>query len=84
MENTRTDRIAVRFIPHRYEDGTGWLGIESTDGSVLPSSADSFFLLDLRPGMTYQDAKRLADVLNEHVQAFGQSRTMPPASDALM
>ena len=83
LEN-KTTRLNVIFIPHAYADGSAWLGIESTDGKVLPACADSFFGLDLKEGMTLEDAVWLASVLNEKVAFFGQTRMMSPASDRLM
>jgi hypothetical protein len=80
MIHARTARICVRFIPHTYDDGSGWLGIESTDGKVLPLAADSFFRLDLKRPMTFEDAVRIAAFLNERVEAFGQSQLLPPAN----
>jgi hypothetical protein len=76
--------IAVRFIPHKYADGSGWLCIESTDGKVLPGCADSFFSFDLRSGMTYEHAQRLADSLNAQIERFGQTRFFAPVSDLRM
>jgi hypothetical protein len=80
MLAVRTDWIAVRFIPHKYDDGSGWLGIEATDGKVLPLASDSFFRLDLKAGMSFDDARELAASLNQCIEAFGQSQLLPPAS----
>lgn len=55
-QNVCTDRIFVRFVGHPYEDGSAWLGIESTDGKVLPWAADSFFRLDVRKDLGRDDA----------------------------
>ena len=55
-ENVWTDRIFVRFVGHPYEDGSAWLGIESTEGKVLRCAADSFFRLDVRTDLGLDDA----------------------------
>jgi hypothetical protein len=84
MIGARTDRISVRFIPHKYDNGSGWLGIESTDGKVLPRATDSFFRLDLQGGMGFEDAVRLAAFLNAQIAAFGQTQLLAPGGDAPM
>lgn len=75
-QNVRTDRIFVRFVGHSYEDGSAWLGIESTDGKVLLCAADSFFRLDVRKLSGAMTRSRIAERLN--AESFGQSRILAP------
>lgn len=81
MLATRTDRISVRFIVHCYDDGTPWLGIESTDGKVLPMLADGFFRLELKDGTTWEEAGTIAEILNGAVRSLAVTRFMPPVNE---
>jgi len=81
MLTTRTDRISVRFIVHRYDDGTPWLGIESTDGKVLPMLADGFFRLELKAGTTWEEAGRIAEVLDAVVESLAVTRFLPAVNE---
>lgn len=77
-QNVRTDRIFVRFGRIFNKDGSAWLGIESTDGKVLPCAADSLFRPHLRKDLRHGDAVRIAERLNVEIESFGQSRIMAP------
>lgn len=66
--SSKTDRADYLFKVSQYGDGTPWIFLELRRSPNLPALGDGFLGLDLRPGTSFQEAKRIADFLNDHVE----------------
>jgi hypothetical protein len=68
MTESKTDRADYRFTVKEYGDGTPWIMFELRRAPDLPVLGDGFLGLDLRPGTSFEEAKRVASFLNDHVE----------------
>jgi hypothetical protein len=67
-----TERKQIRFTVKEYGDGTPWIMLEQSDGS-LKCIGDGFLGLDLKAQHTYEKAREIARYLNEHVAAVAHT-----------
>lgn len=65
--SSKTDRARYRFTVKEYSDGTAWIALEPLR-SNLPLLGDGFLGMDLPPGTSYEEAKRVASFLNDHIE----------------
>ena len=65
MAETRTERSNCRFVVQQ-NDGTPVLVVQLFQNTI-PALTQVLFGFDLLGGMLVQDAKKLAEMLNEHV-----------------
>ena len=71
------------FPTNTTTEAAGWVSSPRT-GRCYPAAAESFFRLDLKKGMTYEDAVQLAGIMNGQLDAVGQTRILAPASEMPM
>ncbi len=68
IENdTDTWDMPVHFKVCQYDEGGFWIMIEKVDDPTLPILSDGFLGIELREGVGAEEAKQLADLLDERV-----------------
>lgn len=77
MSEARTDRAHYRFTVKEYAGGTPWIMLELQREPDLPVLKDGFLGLDLRPGTSYEEAKRIADLLNDNIESVAATTSSP-------
>ena len=67
---TETTRSRFRFTVKQYGDGVSWLRLEPLNPRLLPELGEGFFGLDLKPGVSPEQARKLAALLYESVESM--------------
>jgi hypothetical protein len=65
-----TTRSRFRFTVKEHADGAPWLMLEPLNPRLLPESGDGFFGFDLKPGVSQEQARKLAALLYESVESM--------------
>jgi hypothetical protein len=77
---SKTDRADYLFKVSEHSDGTPWIFLELRRSPNLPVLGDGFLGLDLRPGISFEEAKRIAAFLNEHIDCVSATTFRQSAS----
>ena len=62
-----TDRGEYRCVVKEYASGAPWLAFEPLRDIELPELRGKILGIDLRPGVTFEEAREIARILDDHM-----------------
>ena len=65
-----TTRSRFRFTVKEHGDGAPWLMLEPLNPRLLTELGEGFFGFDLKPGVSHDQARKLAALLYESVESM--------------
>ena len=66
MTKSTTERKSYHFKITEFGDGTPWIMLEPRDGNLAPFK-NGFLGFDFREGITFEEAKEFARLMNEYL-----------------
>ena len=67
---SETTRSRFRFIVKEHGDKAPWLMLEPLNPRLLPELGEGFFGFDMKPGVSHEQAKKLAALLYDLVESM--------------
>ena len=84
MTDATTERAEYRFRVKEFVDGTPYIVLEPLRGDLaLLKENDAMVGFDLREGVTYKEAQKIAEYLNHNLTTMLCTRFFEKASDAI-
>ena len=62
-----TDRGEYRCVVKEYASGAPWLAFEPLRDIELPELRGKILGIDLRPGVSFEEAREIARILDDHM-----------------